>query len=168
MCKHTQETHQAFLFIFGTVCPSIMQIPNTFCRACNRYGISVLYSSLLKLTFWSSTFDILWFEKTHRISKGAFKAKWFALVPPSLSAASIAAVFNQPFCLAASFSACPSVCQLEPPAAETKVSLMKRRTGRRRTGALGWGGSKMEELPWLIFNSLLDLTLLKDPLFTWL
>ena len=26
----------------------------------------------------------------------------------------------------------------------------------------------MEELPWLIFNRLFDLTLLKDPLFTWL
>lgn len=120
------RTHQTILFIFGAVCESIIYISNSswWSKAqfdplaylsCNRYVISVLCSSHLKLTFWGcwtfwlSTSDVLLFEKTHIIYEGAFKAKWFVLVPPSLSAASLAAAFDQPFCLAASFPARPSV-----------------------------------------------------------
>lgn len=66
-------------------------------------------------------------------------------------------------------SACLSLCaSAQATCSWDKDGLMKRWTGRRRTGSVGWGGSKMKELSWLIFNRLLDLTLLKDPHFTWL
>lgn len=61
-------------------------------------------------------------------------AKLFVHVPPSLSSASLNVLFDKTFCLLRLFL---SASHLEPPAAETKVSLMKRRTGSTQTGAVG-------------------------------